>query len=65
MGFFAFLILVGICLFTPVFDISGISVTGNKILSSEDVIKASGIKIGDSFIYPIECEKFEDFLKRS
>ena len=22
-------------------------------------------KIGDSFIYPIECEKFEDFLKRS
>lgn len=51
MGFFAFLILVGICLFTPVFDISGISVTGNKILSSEDVIKASGIKIGDSFIF--------------
>ncbi len=22
-------------------------------------------KIGDSYIYPIECEKFEDFLKRS
>ena len=51
MGFFAVLILVGICLFTPIFDISGISVTGNKILSSEDVIKASGIKTGDSFIF--------------
>lgn len=51
LGLFAFLILCGICIFTPVFGVSKISVTGNKILSDRDIIKASDIEIGDNFFF--------------
>ena len=51
LGLFAFLILCGICIFTPVFGVSKISVTGNKILSDRDIIKASNIEIGDNFFF--------------
>ena len=46
--FFAVIILVAVCLFTPIFGISSITVEGNKILSDEAVIKASGIEEGDN-----------------
>ena len=51
LGLLAFLILCGICIFTPVFGVSKISVTGNKILSDRDIIKASDIEIGDNFFF--------------
>lgn len=42
------IILLCVCLFTPVFGISDISVTGNSILASEDIIAASGIEKGEN-----------------
>lgn len=46
--FFAVIILVTVSLFTPIFGVSSITVEGNKILSDEAVIKASGIVEGDN-----------------
>lgn len=40
------LILTVVCLFTPIFNISNISVVGNRVVTEEAVIKASGIKKG-------------------
>ncbi len=42
------IILLCVCLFTPVFGISDISVTGNTLLASEDIIAASGIEKGEN-----------------
>ncbi len=44
IGFFAVAILVTACLFTPLFNISHIEVTGNSIVSDKEIIKISGIK---------------------
>ena len=41
-------LLAVVCLFTPAFGVSEILVTGNKILDSDAVINASGIKKGDN-----------------
>jgi len=41
----AFLI---VCLFTPVFGISSITVENNRVVDSEAVIRASGIELGDN-----------------
>ncbi|MBQ8588020.1 MAG: FtsQ-type POTRA domain-containing protein [Clostridia bacterium] len=45
---FTAIILIVVCLFTPLFDITDVSVIGNKILSEEDIVKASGIKKGSN-----------------
>ncbi len=37
-----------VCLFTPVFSIKTIYVTGNEMLTDEQVIKASGIDVGSN-----------------
>lgn len=49
--FFAVIILVTVSLFTPIFGVSSIMVEGNKILSDEAVIKASGIVEGDNLFF--------------
>ena len=48
MGFLAVVILVAACLFTPLFNVSEIKVSGNSIVSNEEIIKASGIKKTDN-----------------
>lgn len=53
------ILLVVIALFTPIFDITEIDVTGNKILSGEDVINASGIKKGSN-LFLIDTDKCEE-----
>ena len=50
-GILLIAVLAAIFFFTPVFSVSSVTVTGNKILSDEDVIAASGIKKGDNFIF--------------
>ncbi len=59
LGFLAVVGFVVVCLFTPLFNISSVSVTGNKILSDEAVIKASGIAKGDNLflVNTKKCEK--------
>lgn len=42
------LALVVICLFTPIFGITSISVENNQILDDETIIRASGIKLGEN-----------------
>lgn len=56
MGFFVLVVFVVVCLFTPLFGISSITVTGNKILGDNAVIKASGIKKGDN-LFLIDTKK--------
>ena len=46
LSVFAAVVLLCICLFTPIFGITQISVTGNTLLAAEDVIAASGIEKG-------------------
>jgi len=48
LAVFVIVVLVAVCLFTPLFDISSISVTGNTLLTDDAIIKASGIKKGDN-----------------
>lgn len=50
-GSFAVIILVLLCLFSPIFSVSDVKVTGARILSPYDVIKASGIEKGDNFFF--------------
>ena len=45
---FVLVILLCICLFTPLFGISDITVSGNTVVSSEEVITASGIEKGEN-----------------
>jgi len=58
-GILILLVLAILCLFTPVFSVSHITVVGNKILSEKDIITASGIDKGDNFIFlnASKCEK--------
>ena len=42
------IILLCVCLFTPLFGISEISVSGNSHLKAEDIIAASGIEKGEN-----------------
>lgn len=58
IGVFCFLIFVMICLFSPLFNVSEISVSGTNILSPDDVLDASGIKKGDNFLF-VDTDKSE------
>lgn len=40
--------LVLICLFTPVFGVTSVTVENNQILDDETIVRASGIKIGEN-----------------
>lgn len=48
LSILAIILLLCICLFTPLFGISEITVTGNTYLSSEDIINTSGIEKGEN-----------------
>lgn len=48
MLFLAIVVFVIVCLFTPIFNISSVTVEGNKILTDQAVTEASGIKKGDN-----------------
>ena len=56
--FLAVIVFVAVSLFTPIFSISSITVEGNKILSDEALIKASGIVEGDN-LFLIDTNKGE------
>ena len=45
---FVVVIVLCICLFTPLFGISDITVSGNTVVSSEEIIGASGIEKGEN-----------------
>lgn len=59
----AVVLLLCICLFTPLFGISEISVTGNTYLSSEDIINTSGIEKGEN-VFRFSKRKAEKALRR-
>ncbi len=58
---FALVILLCICLFTPLFAISEITVSGNSIVSSETIIANSGIARGEN-VFRINKSKAEKAL---
>ncbi len=58
MAFLAVVVFAIVCLFTPIFNITGITVTGNKVLKEEDIVSASGIKRGDN-LFLINTNKGE------
>lgn len=61
LSVFAAVILLCICLFTPIFGITQISVTGNTLLAAEDVIVISGIEKGEN-VFRINKKKTENAL---
>ena len=48
---FVIIILAIVCFFTPLFNITSVTVVGNEVLSDEAIIKASGIKKGDNLFF--------------
>lgn len=52
-----------ICLFTPVFGVSEISVEGNSVITAEEAVQASGIKNGQN-IFRINTKKTEEKIKK-
>ncbi len=63
LGVFSFLILTVICVFTPIFGVSEISVSGTKILSPDAVIKASGISNNDNILF-VNTKKSEQSINK-
>ncbi|MBR4874543.1 MAG: FtsQ-type POTRA domain-containing protein [Clostridia bacterium] len=63
LSIFVVVILLCVCLFTPIFGISQISVTGNTIIASEDIIAASGIENGEN-VFRISGRKVVKALKK-
>ncbi len=62
-GLAGVVLLVAVCLFTPLFAISEISVSGNEVLSADEVIAASGIKRGDN-LFRINSGKAREKINR-
>ncbi len=60
-GFFVIAALTVICIFTPLFNVSEVSVSGCKVLNPEDVIKASGINKGDNFLF-VDTDESEEAI---
>ena len=58
MFIIAVIILVCVCLFTPVFSVSNISVVGNSIHTNEAILSASNIKRGDN-LFLVNTKKAE------
>lgn len=58
----ALIVILCICLFTPVFGVTEIMVEGNSVLTVEDVVGASGIKTGQN-IFRINTGKTVEKLK--
>ncbi len=60
---FVLVVLLCVCLFTPIFGISEITVTGNSVLSQEEVIKTSGIETGENVFRISERKAKKALLK--
>ena len=58
----AVIVLLCVCLFTPVFGISEISVEGNSAISAEEIVQVSGIKNGQN-IFRISLKKTKEKLE--
>lgn len=43
---FVLVLTAAVCLFTPIFDVTDISVEGNRAVASEEIIKAAAVKNG-------------------
>lgn len=50
------IVILCICLFTPIFGVDKITVEGNSILKSEELISTSGIEMGDN-IFSVNAKK--------
>lgn len=50
------IVILCICLFTPIFGVSKITVEGNSLLKSEELINTSGIEMGDN-IFSVNAKK--------
>lgn len=59
--FIAVLVLICTALFTPIFNITDITVTGNSVLTDKEIITASGIKKGNN-LFRINKDKAEDLI---
>lgn len=59
---FLLVVLLCICLFTPLFGISEITVTGNSYLSPESIVAESGIEKGEN-VFRIRAGKAEKKLR--
>lgn len=55
-------VILCICLFTPIFGVTEISVTGNLNVAAADIIGTSGIKKGQN-IFRINTQKAENMLE--
>lgn len=64
LSVFIMVMLLCVCLFTPLFAISEISVTGNTLLSAENIIADSGIEKGEN-VFRISKRKAKRALKPS
>ena len=58
LGFFILVFIVVAALFTPVFNITDITVKGNKVLTPREIITVSGIKRGAN-LFRINTDKAE------
>lgn len=62
-----FVIIIGICTFamlSPIFNIGSITVTGNSIVSAEEIISLSGITIGEN-IFRINKKEIKTNIKKN
>ncbi len=64
LSVFILVMLLCVCLFTPLFAISEISVTGNTLLSAENIIADSGIQEGEN-VFRISKRKAKRGLEPS
>ncbi len=60
-GVLCLIVLLCVCLFTPIFGVTEVSVEGNNVLATEDVINTSNIKKGQN-IFRINTKKTEEKL---
>ena len=61
LSVFVIVVMLCICLFTPLFGITEITVSGNTVVSSEDIIAASGLQQGEN-VFRINKSKAEKGL---
>lgn len=55
------IVILCVCLFTPVFGVTEISIEGNSVMKTEEIASASNIKIGQN-IFRINIKKTEEKL---
>lgn len=61
LSVFVAVLILCVCLFTPVFGISEITVSGNLVVPSEEIISVSGIETGEN-VFRISAKKAKSAL---